>query len=120
MKKILVVDDQESIRDLVSATLEDERYAIYTAADGEEALRLSFKVHPDVILLDIAMPGMNGFEVCRALKSNPLTSSIHVIMLTGHDQAEDRLKGNEAGADDYFTKPFSPLTLIKKIEEVLG
>lgn len=120
MKKILVVDDEKSIRELVSATLEGANYKIYEAADGEEALNLAREEKPDLVLLDVAMPEMDGFEVCKALKSHPETNSIYIIMLTGHIQEEYKQKGNEAGANDYFTKPFSPLALIKKIEEVLS
>ena len=120
-RKVLLVDDEEGILSLVSATLGgDDRYGILLARDGEEALAIARRDKPDVILLDIMMPEMNGFEVCRQLKSDPATSSIVVVMLTAVAQDADRCRGQQVGADDYFTKPFSPTALLNKVEEVLG
>ena len=120
-KKVLLVDDEEGILSLVSATLgDDDRYGILLAGDGEEALAIARTEKPDVVFLDIMMPKMNGFEVCRQLKSDPATSSIVVVMLTAVAQDADRCRDQQVGADDYFTKPFSPTALLDKVEEVLG
>jgi two-component system, OmpR family, phosphate regulon response regulator PhoB len=122
MKTILVVDDQPSVRELVSVTLEIGPYRILTAENGDDALEMARNELPDLILLDIQMPGgtLDGLEVCRILKGDKHTSGIHIIMLTAKGQNWDREAGNEAGADDYFVKPFSPLELMNKVEAVLG
>ncbi len=120
-KKILVADDEEFIRQLVSATLrDDQRFDLLLAADGVEALELAQKEKPDIIFLDILMPKLDGFEVCRRLKSDPQTSAIRIIMLTALGSQADREKGEEVGADGYFTKPFSPTALIQEVEEKLA
>ncbi|MBN2467335.1 MAG: response regulator [Deltaproteobacteria bacterium] len=119
MKKIMIADDEEMIRSLVSATLEDDEYIIIEASDGERALTLAQEEKPDLLLLDVKMPGKSGFEVCRTLKSDPKTKSVYIIMLTGQSRAKDIKEGKQAGADDYFTKPFSPLSLLKKIGSLL-
>ena len=119
MKKILVVDDDENIRELVSATLENEHYKIYEAVNGEEAINLAKDKKPALILLDVSMPLKDGFEVCKILKTHQETRSICVIMLTGKTNEDDKRKCGELGANDYITKPFSPLSLIKKVELVL-
>lgn len=105
---------------LVSATLRSEEYQLLEASDGEETLALARSEHPDLILLDIAMPKIDGFEVCGRLKSDPDTNRIRVVMLTARVQEAERLRGEEVGADGYFTKPFSPLALLHRISEVLG
>jgi two-component system alkaline phosphatase synthesis response regulator PhoP len=120
LKKIILADDDPTIRLLVNATLRSDEYELIEASNGEEALALAQKEKPDLILLDVAMPKLDGFQVCRQLKSDPATNFIHVIMLTARAQETDRQRGEEAGADDYFTKPFSPLALLDKISDVLG
>ena len=121
MKKILLADDEAAVRRLVTATLADEtRYQILEAGDGVEALSMARAEHPALLLLDVNMPEMDGFEVCKALKSDPATRSIVVVMLTAMAQPADRERGLSAGADGFFTKPFSPLALLEKVEEVLG
>lgn len=121
MKKLLIVDDQTEIRELVRITLRSSDLTVIQADSGDKAVQVAGSEHPDLIIMDVDMPGtLNGFEAARALKSNPKTRDITIVMLTGKDRDEDRQKGKEAGADDYFTKPFSPLELIKKVEEVLG
>jgi CheY-like chemotaxis protein len=119
MKKILIADDRAHIRELVSATIGQGQYELFEARDGEEALTLARKVKPDILLLDIGMPLIDGFEVCRLLKTDPETSSIHIIIITAYGQEEYRKKGKDAGADEYFAKPFSPTALLDKIVEVL-
>lgn len=122
MKKILIVDDQPEIRELVAVTLRIGDYMIWQAASGDAALVLARAEHPDLILLDVMMPNssMDGFEVCRQLKSDPMTRDISIVMLTARGQETDIELGKLVGADDYFTKPFSPLQLMQKVEELLG
>jgi len=121
MKKILVVDDQLEVRELVEATLNIGDYEIHKAGDGESALKMAAKTHPDLIILDVMMPGsIDGYEVCRRLRANPETATSSIVMLTARGQEADRQKGKEVGADDYFAKPFSPLELLNKVEEMLG
>ncbi len=121
IKTILIVDDQPEVRELVSVTLEIGPYRILTAENGERALEIARAELPDLILLDIMMPGgPDGLEVCRHLKGDPRTSGIYIVMLTAKGQESDKEAGRRAGADDYFVKPFSPLELIYKVEEVLG
>ena len=121
MKKIIIVDDDLTIRELVSATLESENYNIFQAENGEQAIEIAKTEKPDLIIMDIAMPGdIDGFEATRILKSDPETKGSVIIILSGKSKDIERKKGFEVGADDYFTKPFSPLALIKKVEEMIG
>jgi DNA-binding response OmpR family regulator len=101
-------------------TLDTGAYEIIEASDGEAALALAREHRPDLLLLDIMMPKLSGFEVCQALKENPATAGITIVMLTARAQESDRTHGEETGADDYFTKPFSPVALLRKVEDVLG
>lgn len=120
MKKILIVDDQFEVRELVEVTLRVKDYRIFKAKSGEEAIKIVRDEKPDLIIMDVMMPGgMDGLEATRLLKNDPETRESTIIMLTAKGQQTDREKGFEAGADDYFVKPFSPLELIKKVEEVL-
>jgi len=120
MKKILIVDDEEKVRRLIETTLSIGDFQIFQAKDGEEALKIAQEEKPALILLDIMMPGMDGFKVCKRLKSNSETKSSCVIMLTAKGQKQDIEKGYAVGADDYFVKPFSPMELLNKVEKVLG
>jgi len=121
MKKILIVDDQVEIRELVEVTLRVDDYEIFQAESGEKAIEIAKAEKPDLIIMDIMMPGgMDGLETTRIIKNDPDTKDCIVIMLTAKGQQEDREKGIEAGAVDYFAKPFSPLDLMRKVEEVLG
>ncbi|HDH86953.1 MAG: two-component system response regulator [Deltaproteobacteria bacterium] len=121
MKKILIVDDQPEVRELVEVTLKTGDYQILKAKSGEDAVEIAKTEKLDLIIMDIMMPGgIDGLEATRILKNEPETRDIPVIMLTAKGQESDREKGLEVGADDYFTKPFSPLELIKKVEEILG
>ncbi len=121
MKKILIVDDQLEVRELVEVTLKAEDYKILKAESGEEALEIAKAEKPDLIIMDIMMPGaIDGIEATRLLRKNPATKDSRIIMLTGKGQEQDKQIGLEAGADDYFIKPFSPLKLIQKVEEALG
>lgn len=116
---VLVCDDEPVLRMLVRATLDDGRYTILEACDGEQALERVRSGRPDVILLDIMMPGRSGSEVLRELRRNPETAQTPVIMLTARAQAADREAMDLAGATHYLTKPFSPVGLAALVEEVL-
>ena len=121
MKKVLIVDDKAEIRRLVEITLRVGDYDILQAQNAREAVEIARNNKPDLIIMDIMMPGsMDGLEATRILKGDPETKDSIIIMLTAKGQESEKEKGIEAGADDYFVKPFSPLELIKKIEEVLG
>jgi two-component system alkaline phosphatase synthesis response regulator PhoP len=118
-KKILVCDDEPYILMALTDAVEMEGYECVTAINGKEALEKARETNPDLIMLDIMMPFMDGFEVCRELKADPATRDIPVIMLTAKSQQVDIQRGKDAGADDYITKPFRPSTLRKKFNEVL-
>ncbi|RPJ42281.1 MAG: response regulator [Candidatus Latescibacterota bacterium] len=119
-KKILVVDDEVYILHILDFSLGAEGYEVITAADGEEAMRKARSEKPDLIVLDIMMPKVDGFEACRRLKADPETSPIPVILLTAKGREVDRQMGMEVGADDYIVKPFSPTRLIEKIGSYLS
>ena len=120
-KKVLLADDEEDILMLVSATLGgDDRYSLILARDGEQALQKAREELPDLIFLDVMMPKMDGFEVCRQIKSNSETSGVKVVMLTAMAQELDRQKAEDAGADFYFSKLFSPTALLAKVDELLA
>jgi two-component system phosphate regulon response regulator PhoB len=120
MKKLLIADDEEGVRLLVRMTLDAEAFEILEARDGHEAIALAKEAQPDAVLLDVMMPGPSGLEVCKALRSDSRTAGTTIVMLTAKAQETDREDGLAAGADDYFTKPFSPLGLLRKVEEIFG
>ncbi len=119
MSSILVIEDEKDIGDLVGYHLKQSGFQVLRAADGGSGLEQAIKGKPDLILLDIMLPGMDGKDVCRALKSNPATQAIPVLMLTAKAEELDRVIGFELGADDYVTKPFSPRELILRIKAIL-
>jgi two-component system phosphate regulon response regulator PhoB len=119
-RKILVVDDDDDTLELLRFSLQKAGFAVGTASDGLEALKKVCSTSPDIILLDLMMPEIDGFAVCEMLKGNPMTASIPIIMLTAVTGQLSRFSGLEAGADDYLTKPFSPKQLIVRIEVVLS
>jgi DNA-binding response OmpR family regulator len=114
-KKILVVDDDTKIVELVKLYLNREGYTVLTAYDGVEALRLARESHPDLIVLDILLPGMDGLEICRRLRAE---SPVPIILLTAKTTEEDRIVGLDLGADDYVTKPFSPKELAARVRAI--
>jgi two-component system, OmpR family, phosphate regulon response regulator PhoB len=118
-RKILLVDDDDMVRDLVAATLKGGDYQLLQAADGGKGLELTRAHRPDIVLLDVNMPVMDGVSVCQAIKSDPSTANVTVIMLTALGQEVDKDRARRAGADGYFTKPFSPLNLLRRVGEVL-
>ena len=113
--KVLMVDDNPTNLQVLQATLEGQGYRLLAARDGPSALAVVAKAAPDLILLDIMMPGMDGYEVCRRLKSDPATYDIPVIFLSALEQTEDKVKGFELGAVDYITKPFQPAEVIARV-----
>ncbi len=119
LKTILLVEDDEDLRAIVRITLEKPTLHILEARDGTTALGLAKEFLPHLILLDWMMPGMNGIEVIEALRGDPETAGIRIVMLTARDAAEDIHRCLEAGADAYLVKPFSPLELVRTVEEAL-
>jgi two-component system alkaline phosphatase synthesis response regulator PhoP len=117
--KILVVDDEVNITQILEFSIGSEGYQVITASNGEEAIDRARREQPDLIILDIMMPRIDGYEACRILKSNPLTKSIPVVLLTAKGRDIDKRLGYEVGATDYFVKPFSPNKLIDRIHELL-
>ena len=115
-KKVLVVDDDVKTVDLVKLYLNRDGYRVLTAYDGVEALRLAREGHPDLIVLDLMLPGIDGLEICRTLRAE---SDVPIIMLTAMTTDDDRLTGLDLGADDYVTKPFSPRELAARVRAVL-
>jgi len=119
MMTILIADDEPAIVDLVRFTLEDPHVRIVDAADGAAALELARRERPDVALLDVQMPQLNGLDVCRQLRRLPECAHARIVMLTAAAQAADRRRGIEAGADHYLTKPFSPLALLTLVRALV-
>lgn len=118
-EKILVVDDEEHILELIRFNLEGAGFQAITATNGEDALRLCNEQQPDLILLDIMLPGIDGLEVCRKLKSEKETRLIPIIMITAKGEEIDKIVGLELGADDYITKPFSVRELLARVKALL-
>lgn len=122
-KKIVIAEDEAHIRLLIEQSiedLEDEDVEILTAADGEAALALIRSERPDLVLLDVMMPKMSGFEVCERLRQDPGGTDIHVVFLTAKGQEYDRARGDAVGADAYVTKPFNPDDLLVMARDILG
>lgn len=118
-RSVLIADDDEFIRRLVITTLEDvSGVRLVEARDGREALEVATAERPELILLDVAMPHMDGIAACRRLRELPATRSIPIVMLTAHAGEEDETRALEAGADRYLTKPFSPLDLLRIVDEL--
>ncbi|WP_029417926.1 PleD family two-component system response regulator [Brevundimonas bacteroides] len=116
--RVLVVDDVDANVRLLEAKLTIEYYDVLTASDGPTAIRIAAEEKPDIILLDVMMPGMDGFETCRRIKADPVTSHIPVVLVTALDGREDRIKGLEAGADDFVTKPIDDVVLFARVKSL--
>ena len=119
MPKILIIDDERDIRDLLSYNLEKEGFAVITAGDGLKGKRLAETLHPDLIILDLMLPGIDGLDLCRMLRNEPATARIPVIMVTAKGEEVDRVLGLEIGADDYVTKPFSVREVAARVKALL-
>ena len=119
MKPILIIEDEKDIVDLIAYQLTQSGFSVISALDGPSGLERAKKERPSLIILDLMLPGMDGKDVCRALKSTPLTQSIPILMLTAKTEEMDRVVGFELGADDYVTKPFSPRELVSRVRAVL-
>jgi len=120
MPRILVVEDEKNILELVRFNLEREGYQVLTALDGVKGLELARTQDPDLILLDVMLPEMDGLEVCQKLRNDTVTNSIPIIILSARAEELDRMLGLEMGADDYVTKPFSPRELSARIKARLS
>jgi two-component system phosphate regulon response regulator PhoB len=119
MKPILVIEDEKDIVDLIAYHLKQSGFPVIEAFDGPSGLDLARKEKPSLIILDLMLPGMDGKDVCRILKSNPLTQNIPILMLTAKAEEVDRVVGLELGADDYVTKPFSPREMVLRVKAIL-
>jgi twitching motility two-component system response regulator PilH len=115
MSTILIIEDSPTLLNIASKILEEAGHTVITAMDGEQAVQRAIDAQPDLVLLDVILPGYNGFQVCRVLKSKPETSSIPVVMLTSKDNDRDREWGMAQGAEDYIVKPFKPETLLEVV-----
>ena len=117
--KVLVVDDEDNIIELIRLGLRYEGFQVEVASDGEQGIALAQRIDPDLVILDVMMPGIDGLEVCRRLRSNPTTRNVPVLMLTAKDEVGDRILGLQTGADDYLTKPFDFYELLERIKAIL-
>jgi len=119
-KRILVVDDEMYIVNILDFTLAGEGWEVISANNGEDALRTLLKFEPDLVILDVMMPRIDGVEVCRAIKAREESANTPVILLSAKDRDKDREEGLEAGADLYLTKPFSPKKLVQEIRNLMN
>lgn len=119
MGKVLLVEDEANIRQLIRYNLEKEHFQVLEAADGLQGIKLAKLENPDLVILDLMLPGADGLEVCRTLKGNALTAALPIIMLTARSEEIDKVIGLELGADDYMTKPFSTRELVARVKAVL-
>ena len=120
MKKVLIVDDEQDIVESLKFVLDSEGYECYTANNGEDGLKSAKEIIPDLMILDIMMPKMNGYKISRLLKFDNKYKDIPIIMLTARSQDEDKLIGKETGANEYITKPFELDYVVEKVKEYLG
>ena len=119
MQRILIVEDEQDIADLIGFNLQRAGFEVMKAYDGIQAVDVALRERPDLIVLDLMLPGRDGYGVFRELRRDPRGANIPVIMLTARAQTEDRIQGLEAGADDYLTKPFSPKELLLRVHAIL-
>ena len=120
MKKILIVDDEQDIVESLKFVLEVSGFVCYMAFNGEDGLRLAKEIMPDLIILDVMMPKINGYKISRLLKYDNKYKDIPIIMVTARSQLEDKMIGEETGANEYITKPFELDQIVKKVQEYLG
>ena len=119
MKKILIVDDEQDIVESLKFVLESSDYSCYTAFNGEDGLKLAKELIPDLIILDVMMPKINGYKISRLLKYDSKYKNIPILMITARSQEEDKLIGEETGADEYMTKPFDLDNVLKTVDKYL-
>jgi DNA-binding response OmpR family regulator len=115
---VLIVDDDGDLRNLLRISLENSHRVIHEAATAEEGLRLALDAVPDVLLLDIGLPGLDGFDFCRAIDEDPTLWNMKTVIITGHDAAEDISQAERFGIDAYLIKPFSPRTVVELVERL--
>lgn len=120
MAKILIAEDERDIRDLIAFTLRFAGYEVFAAGNGEEAVEMTSKVNPDLILMDVRMPRMTGYEACRAIKSNVDVKDIPIVFLSAKGQESEIQQGLDAGAEDYLLKPFAPDQLTTRVKAILA
>jgi len=120
MAKILIAEDERDIRDLIAFTLRFAGHEVFAATNGEEALEMAPRVNPDIVLMDVRMPRMTGYEACRAMKTNPDLKDIPVVFLSAKGQESEIQQGLEAGAEDYLLKPFAPDQLTTRVKAILA
>lgn len=120
MQRVLIADDEHNIRHILDFSLHAEGFDVLSADNGEDAFTLAVTEIPDLIILDVMMPGKGGIETCRRLKEDNRTSAIPVVLLTARSSRADREAGDSVGADGYITKPFRPQKVIEKVQELLG
>jgi len=120
MPRILIADDAENIRELVRVSLEDEGYEIFEASDGNDALEKARKLKPDMVILDVMMPGKTGYVVCEELKADPATKHIFVLFMTARGSPLAQATANQRGGDGFMAKPFEPAQLRDKVKKALG
>jgi CheY-like chemotaxis protein len=120
MAKILIAEDERDIRDLVAFTLRFAGHEVFAATNGEEAVELAPQVNPDLVLMDVRMPRMTGYEACRVLKANPDLKDIPVVFLSAKGQESEIQQGLAAGAEEYLLKPFAPDQLTSRVKAILG
>lgn len=120
MAKILIAEDERDIRDLIAFTLRFAGYEVFAAGNGEEAVEMTSKVNPDLILMDVRMPRMTGYEACRAIKANVDVKDIPVVFLSAKGQESEIQQGLDAGAEDYLLKPFAPDQLTTRVKAILA
>lgn len=120
MAKILIAEDERDIRDLVAFTLRFAGHEVFPAANGEEAVELAPKVNPDLILMDVRMPRMTGYEACKAMKANPQLKDIPVVFLSAKGQESEIQQGMDVGAEEYLLKPFAPDLLTVRVKAILA
>lgn len=116
MSKVLLIEDEKEIQELVSYNLKREGYDVRIAGDGKSGLKMVYAEHPDLVLLDVMLPELDGYEVCKAIRANPESANLPIIILSARDEVADKVIGLELGADDYVTKPFSPRELLARVK----
>jgi len=119
MARILIAEDERDIRDLITFTLKFAGHEVFPTSNGEEAYQLAIQILPDLIVLDVRMPRMTGYEACQQIKANPSTQDIPVVFLSAKGQESEVKTGIEAGAEEYILKPFSPDQLVERVRSIL-